>query len=254
VSSSPGAAGPLVARQARGERPGRRARALLAAGALSAALHAGGWAAAARLEPRPPRREQPVTLDLEIAPPARPAPPPPRPAPRRVVVAAATLPPAPAEAPLPPPSEPPPSAPPARAVPRVGLTLSSTAVGGAFAVGVGNTLHGRAAEVAADPASVRAYAAPVAAARLSAQPRLLDRPEVPYPAEARRAGVQGRVVLLLRVDAEGRVAAARVLDESGAGLGEAARAAALRFRFSPALLDGGAVETELRFTYTFVLE
>jgi periplasmic protein TonB len=62
------------------------------------------------------------------------------------------------------------------------------------------------------------------------------------------------LVLLLQVDAEGRVAAARVVSDPGAGLGAAARATALRVRLSPALLDGEPVATELRFTYTFVLE
>jgi protein TonB len=90
--------------------------------------------------------------------------------------------------------------------------------------------------------------------RISAQPRVLEHPEISYPAQARRAGVAGPVVLLLHLDRDGRVVGARVVSEPGAGLGEAARVAALRFRFSPALLEGAPVETEIRFTYTFVLE
>jgi protein TonB len=102
---------------------------------------------------------------------------------------------------------------------------------------------------------VKPYAADrTAPARLSAKPRLLERPEIPYPPEARREGLEGQVVLLLRIDAEGRVAAARLLSAPGPALGEAARAAALRFRFTPPLLEGEAVETEIRFTYTFLLE
>jgi protein TonB len=130
------------------------------------------------------------------------------------------------------------------------VSLSSTVTGGGFAVGIGNTLHGRASEVAADPASVEPYAG----GGVSAQPRLLDQPAVAYPEAARRAGVEGPVVLLLRIDRTGRVVDASVLSEPGAGLGEAARTGALRFRFSPALREGVRVETEIRFTYTFVLE
>ncbi|WP_242334387.1 MULTISPECIES: energy transducer TonB [Anaeromyxobacter] len=236
-----------------------RGRTLAAMALASLALHAGGFAWAGRLEPRQAARAAPVVVEFEAAPPPpapAPTPPPPseRPAPRRVAIA--RLPPPPAEPPPPPPpNEAPPPAAPARAVPRVGVSLSSTATGGGFAVGVGNTLHGRASETAADPASVKPYAAPRSApARLSAQPRLLERPEIPYPPEARREGLEGQVVLLLRIDAEGRVAAARLLSAPGAALGEAARAAALRFRFTPPLLEGEAVETEIRFTYTFVLE
>ena len=225
----------------------------------SLAIHAGGFAWAARLEPRQAVRPAPVVVEFEAArpPPAPelpPRPPAERPAPRRVAIA--KLPPSPAEPPPPPPNEPPPpAAPAARAVPRVGVSLSSTTAGGGFAVGVGNTLHGKASEIAAEPGAVKPYAADrTASARLSAQPRLLERPEIPYPPEARREGLEGQVVLLLRIDAEGRVAAARLLSAPGPALGEAARAAALRFRFTPPLLEGEAVETEIRFTYTFVLE
>jgi len=228
------------------------------AAAVSIALHGGGIALAARLEPRAVQAAPPLEVAFEVAePPAAPplpAPVPPAPAPRAMP---ALPPPSPAEPPpLPPPSEaPPPQAPAARPVPRVGISLSSTAVGGAFAVGVGNTLHGKASEIAADPAEVKPYAGPsTPPGRLSAQPRLLAQPEVPYPPEARKAGVEGKVVLALHIGRDGSVVGASVLSEPGSGLGEAARRGALRFRFSPALLEGEAVETEIRFTYTFVLE
>jgi protein TonB len=138
----------------------------------------------------------------------------------------------------------------------VGISLGSTATGGSFAVGVGNTLYGKAEEVAPDPKDVKPYAAEGTAPprRVSAQPKLLRLVEPVYPPAARKAGVEGPVLLLLRIDARGRVVAARVVSEPGAGTGEAARAALLRSEFSPALLEGDAVETEIRFTYNFVLE
>lgn len=226
--------------------------------AVSLALHAAGFAFASRLERRDAPGRVPAVVEFEAVPPpprALRAEPPPEPS-RARRVAVAKLPP-----PVEPPSPPPPHAASTevaekRAVPRVGVSLSSTTRGGAFAVGVGNTLYGRAPEVAPDPASVKAYDASGSAppTHVAARPRLIERPEIAYPPEARRAGVEGQVVLLLRLDAEGRVVAARVLAEPGAGLGAAARAAALGFRFSPALLDGEAVETEIRFTYSFVLE
>ena len=224
----------------------------------SVVLHAGGIALAARLPAPAVGAQRPVEVAFEVVEPAPAAPPPvpepPPPAPRPVAV----RPPSPAEPPPPPPPSnepPPPQAPPARAVPRVGISLGSTATGGGFAVGVGNTLYGKAREVAADPSEVKPYAAPSAPpARLSARPRLLAQPEVPYPPEARKAGVEGKVILALVIAPDGGVAGARVLSEPGSGLGEAARQAALHFRFSPALLEGQAVETEIRFTYTFILE
>ena len=248
---------------------------LSATAAASAALHVGGLALAARLEPLRPPRSAPVEVEFEAVSPPEPAraeppePPPPFPpkTPRHIAVAKLPSPPntprpqRPQPPSEPPPGEPPPSgAPAAREVPRVGISISSTTSAGGFAVGVGNTLFGRAPEVAADPREVKPYAAEGDARapgtpRLSAQPRLLEQPDVPYPAEARHAGVEGQVKLLLRIDRQGRVASARVLTDPGAGLGEAARSAALRFRFSPGVLDGDPVEVpDFVFTYTFVLE
>lgn len=226
-----------------------RARAFAATAAASALLHAGGLAAASQLGSRGGAPPPPTVVEFEAAPPPE-APPPPAAAP-----AARNLP-HPAEPALPPPPSetPPPEAPQERPIPRVGVSLSSTATGGAFAVGVGNTLHGRASEIAADPAEVKPYAGPAGPGRLSAQPRAIDLPEIAYPPEARRAGVEGKVVLLLRIDALGRVVDARVVSEPGSGLGAAARAGAFLFRFSPGLLDGEPAVTEIRFTYTFVLE
>jgi protein TonB len=126
---------------------------------------------------------------------------------------------------------------------------------GAFAVGIGNTVHGRAEDRAADPESVRPYSGGVVpAARLSAQPRPLETPPIPYPPEARRAGVEGLVVLVLRLDAAGAVRGVRVVSAPSPDLARAAEEGARRFRFSPALADGEPVETEIRFTYTFLRE
>jgi protein TonB len=61
-------------------------------------------------------------------------------------------------------------------------------------------------------------------------------------------------VLVLRIDARGAVTAVRVLDAPSPALAEAARAGARRFRFTPALFEGAPIETEIRFTYTFLLE
>jgi protein TonB len=231
--------------------------------ALSVAIHGVAWAAVARL-PAAPRHER---IEIEVVRrerPASPEPPPPPPPPRpRVALArpdAARPAPAPAPVAAPPPAlASAPQAPPApgapRALPKVGLSLGSTVSTGGFAVGVGNTVYGRASERAADPASVRPYSGGVVpAARLSAQPRVLDLPAIPYPPDARRDGVEGQVVLVLRLDRSGEVTQVRVVDAPSPALAAAAEQGARRFRFSPALHEGEPVETEIRFTYTFVLE
>ena len=222
--------------------------------ALSLGLHGAAFASMAQLRGAPVRER----IEIEVVrrerprPPAAapPAPPPkPRPAERKTALAK----------PLPPPpalASAPPEAPPAhKAIPRVGLSLGSTVSSGGFAVGVGNTLHGKAEEKAADPSTVRPYSGGVvAAARLSAQPRLIGDPKVEYPADARKAGTEGPVVLLLGIDAQGAVTAVRVLEAPSPSLAAAAAEGARRFRFTRALVDGVAVATEIRWKYTFLLE
>jgi protein TonB len=237
--------------------------------AASLALHGAAFAAAARVRPASvPARER---IEIEVV--SRPAPAPsPRPSPpvgereKRVVRAPAARPVVSAPSPQPSPAvEPPPalaSAPasspqpsPRRAIPRIGLSLGSTVASGGFAVGIGNTAYGKADEIAADPSSVRPYAGGVVpAARLSSQPRPLELPRIAYPPRARKDGVEGQVALVLRLDARGAVTAVKVVGAPTPELGAAAAEGARRFRFSPALLAGEPVETEIRFTYTFLLE
>lgn len=235
-------------------KPSRRPLALAGAAAISVALHGAAWASMSRARAAPARER----IEMEIVRRERPAraPEPARPAPRRLALAAPVA--------ARPPAEPPPalaSAPPSpapdaqRAIPKVGVSLGSTVAGGGFAVGVGNTAYGRADERAADPQSVRPYSGGVVPpTRLSAQPRVVELPQIPYPPDARRAGVEGRVVLLLRIDASGAVTAVRVVEAPAPSLAAAALDGARRFRFTPGLAEGEPVETEIRFTYTFVLE
>lgn len=227
----------------------------LAMALLSLVLHGVAWASVARRGPRPAPRRIEVEVVRRSRPPA-PAPPaparapapPPRPERRQAALPRPALPPPPlAQAPPQPAAAP-------RPLPRVGISLGSTVASGGFAMGVGNTAHGKAEEIAADPASVRPYAGGIASPRPSVPPRPLDLPRIEYPAGARKAGAEGRVLLLLRIDATGAVAAVRVLDAPEPSLGAAAAEGARRFRFAPALAGGQPVEAEIRFTYTFLLE
>jgi protein TonB len=236
--------------------------------ALSVALHGAAFAAVSRVRPAPaPARER---IEIEVVRRARAEPPAEAPAAARrtPVRRARAAPPAPSPRPAPPAGEradtappralasAPPSADPApRAIARVGISLGSTVATGGFAVGIGNTAYGTAEETAAEPSSVRPYAGGVVpATRLSAQPRPLELPPIPYPPQARRDGLEGQVTLVLRVDAGGAVTAVRVVEAPSPELGAAAAEGARRFRFSPALLSGEPVATEIRFTYTFLLE
>ncbi len=76
----------------------------------------------------------------------------------------------------------------------------------------------------------------------------------PYPAAAQAQGIAADVVLRLTIDAEGNVSAADVVQPAGNGFDEAAQAAALKFRFSPAERDGKAVPVQILYKYAFTLK
>ena len=78
--------------------------------------------------------------------------------------------------------------------------------------------------------------------------------KIPYPEEARRAGIEGTVTLSITIDNEGKAVAAKVLKGAGYGLDEAALTAIKRFRFKPAIKGGEAVSTEMKYSYTFLLD
>jgi protein TonB len=136
-------------------------------------------------------------------------------------------------------------------LPDFGLSLTGGGSGG-LAIPVG----GRA--------SREAPAAPMAAKTLSrgpakaddcsdppAKPRPLTRSTPAYTAEARAAGVSGKVRIEITVDERGRVVAARVLQGLGHGLDEAALAAAREMTFEPATRCGRPSAATFKIGFTF---
>ncbi|HEY4729961.1 MAG TPA: energy transducer TonB, partial [Myxococcales bacterium] len=167
--------------------------------------------------------------------------------------------------PLPPTNAPPP---PTSEAPRntpqpvvvTGITMESTSQGGGFAVGAGNTLQGAAERTAPAPESVKPYKAEqyAPAAQVSELPRPLNREALNlrryYPAQAKRSGFEGDVVLRLLIDADGSIAKVDIVSDPGQGLGPAAAQAVRELRFSPAKLNGVAVATTVPFTIHFTLD
>lgn len=75
-----------------------------------------------------------------------------------------------------------------------------------------------------------------------------------YPVEARRRGVEGEVIALLTVDAEGKVVDVEVKQSLGHGLDELAAEAFRKWRFEPARENGRAVSSKVRVTHQFDLQ
>lgn len=84
-------------------------------------------------------------------------------------------------------------------------------------------------------------------------PRLIDFVHAPYPAQPKQQGLQADVVLKLLIDTDGRVIEAETEVPAGHGFDEAARAAALKFRFVPAYRDGIPVISRILYRYRFTL-
>jgi protein TonB len=223
------------------------------------------------LASRPPlsaQLDKPMELVMvEVEPPKPPPPPEPpkpdppkaKPPPIKVARAEVPRPPPPPSnepPPPPPPNDAPPPEQPAKPVLVVGISMSSTTTAGSFAAAVGNTLYGKTEKKAADPNQVKAYSAPkyMPIHQVDSEPQVASEVKVPYPEEARRAGVEGTVVLSITIDNEGTVVDAKIISGPGYGLNEAARDAIKKFKFKPAVKNGEAVSTELKYSYTFVLD
>jgi TonB family protein len=82
--------------------------------------------------------------------------------------------------------------------------------------------------------------------------KAVSKPAPDYPAEAKAAGVQGTVSVLIEVDEAGNVTGAEALG-GPAPLRDAAVAAARRAKFSQTRLSGRPVKVTGVVTYTFVL-
>jgi TonB family protein len=84
-------------------------------------------------------------------------------------------------------------------------------------------------------------------------PELTHFEHADYPPEAEKAGLQADVKLKLTLDREGNVTKAEVTDPVGNGFDEAAQAAALKFKFTPATRDGTPIPAVIPYRYSFTL-
>jgi len=213
----------------------RRSAALSAVAALHGAALLVAFGLAVRPELARPLQALSVRL-LEIAP----TPPRSEPAPAKPPVVV----PAPARKPLP-------------APPPVVVAAPSAAVAPSFAVAPPAAAHPADAP-AAPPAPVSAARGEVrgearSEARFDAD--YLRNPKPVYPPMSRRLGEEGKVLMRVRVSAQGLPLAVEVRQSSGyARLDEAARAAVERWRFVPAQQGSEAVEATVLVPLAFALD
>lgn len=77
--------------------------------------------------------------------------------------------------------------------------------------------------------------------------------KIKYPEEAQKAGVQGKVYLLIYINENGGVDDVKVLKSLGAGCDEAAIRAIKETKFSPGQDNGAAIKVKLSLPITFKL-
>ena len=86
------------------------------------------------------------------------------------------------------------------------------------------------------------------------QPEELDRVIPRYPAMARRAGIQGAVVVRGIVRRDGTIDNVEVIKDLPQGLGDAAADAVRRWRFRPATYRGDPIDVYYTVTVNFRLQ
>ncbi|HOU90819.1 MAG TPA: energy transducer TonB, partial [Polyangiaceae bacterium] len=125
-----------------------------------------------------------------------------------------------------------------------------------LALGVGVALAAPARAQTTEGLGQPERPAEIQATKLSKVPKQTRFVKAEYPKAAEEQRIEAEVVLLLDISAEGKVEAVGVVEPAtpaGLGFDEAAMAAAQRFEFEPAELDGKPVAVQLSYRYRFTL-
>jgi len=244
-------------------RPGGARATGLAAG-IAVGLHGLLALGVVTIDPARFHTDPPIEIDVaeklpppEVRPPPpENKPPPPEPKPRIVhripIVAPRPSPPPPSESPRP--DEPPPS---------FGVSMDSMTNGdSSVAVPVGQTLMAKPTQKAEKPKPLPSGDGtegftPVADIYIAKRAEPMSEPDVAeiYPAEARRLGIEGFVVLKLGIDEKGNVVQVKITQRGGHGFDEAAAKALKKVKFRPAVTsDGRNVPSFFAWRFNFETE
>lgn len=138
-------------------------------------------------------------------------------------------------------------------VSRKAITSNDTA-GAAAEVKLGNTVAKEQDNLKLDPNDADSLPIPADDYLVSSMPQLLSEVRIPYPEEAKKAGIEGPVVMELLIDDQGQVRQVTLVKGPGFGLNEAALSAIKSFKFRPAKMQDQAVAVKIKYTYRFILE
>lgn len=96
--------------------------------------------------------------------------------------------------------------------------------------------------------------APIGFSEVTRLPKVKREVKALYPAEAKKAAIDGPVILEVLIDREGKVRHVIVISGPGHGLNESAIDALKQFEFQPAFKGEESVAVKIRYTYRFKLE
>lgn len=133
-------------------------------------------------------------------------------------------------------------------------SIAAAAQADAVSIKQGNTIAKAADDLHLRDSDADSLPLPADDYLVSAMPVLTSEVRIPYPEEARRANIEGPVIMDLLIDNQGEVRQVTLVQGPGFGLNEAATQALRNFKFSPARIDQQAVAVRIRYTYRFVLE
>ena len=86
------------------------------------------------------------------------------------------------------------------------------------------------------------------------KPQLIHRVDPVYPERARRAGIEGVVVLKIKTDEEGSVISLVIMRSESTMLNQAAIEAVRQWKYLPVFIDGNFIPLVTTVTVTFKLD
>jgi protein TonB len=151
------------------------------------------------------------------------------------------------------PTPPPPETKKVFGITRKTLTTVSMEPSGAE-VKTGNTVAKEVDNLKLDPNDADSLPIPADEFLVTSMPVLLSEVRIAYPEVAKKAGIEGPVVMDLLIDEQGKVRQVALIKGPGFGLNEAGLEAIKNFQFRPAKIKDQSVAVKIRYTYRFVLE
>lgn len=121
-------------------------------------------------------------------------------------------------------------------------------------VKTGNTVAKEMDDLKLDPNDADSLPIPSDDYLVTSMPILISEVRIPYPETAKKAGIEGPVLMDLLIDDQGKVRQVNLIKGPGFGLNEAALEAIKNFQFRPAKIKDQSVAVKIRYTYRFVLE